>query len=39
MVSSGRWRRVVLQRYPGEMAAALEEAGFTPSPKGMVRYA
>ncbi len=39
MVGSGRWRRLVLQRYPEEMAAALEGVGFIPGPKGLVRYA
>ncbi|HET6964090.1 MAG TPA: DEAD/DEAH box helicase [Acidimicrobiales bacterium] len=39
LVSSGRWRRLVLQRYPEELAGVLEGAGFIPSPKGLVRYA
>jgi ATP-dependent Lhr-like helicase len=39
MVAKGRWRRLVLARYPEEMAPFLAEAGFTPSPKGLVRYA
>jgi ATP-dependent Lhr-like helicase len=39
LVSTGRWRRLVLQRYPEEMAAVLDGAGFIPSPKGLVRYA
>ncbi len=38
-VASGRWRRLVLKRYPDEMGAVLREAGFVPSPKGLVRYA
>jgi ATP-dependent Lhr-like helicase len=38
VVAKGRWRRLVLTRYPEEMAAALAEAGFSPSPKGLVRY-
>ncbi|HET9077864.1 MAG TPA: crosslink repair DNA glycosylase YcaQ family protein, partial [Acidimicrobiales bacterium] len=39
MVAAGRWRRLVLQRYPDEVAGPLEAAGFIPSPKGLVRYA
>jgi ATP-dependent Lhr-like helicase len=39
MLSTGRWRRLVLQRWPEEMAAVLAAAGFIPSPKGLVRYA
>jgi hypothetical protein len=38
-VAAGRWRRLVLQRYPEEMVSVLDAAGFTPSPKGLVRYA
>ena len=37
-VDSGWWRRVMLQRFPEELAAPLKEAGFTPTPKGLVRY-
>jgi ATP-dependent Lhr-like helicase len=39
LVSSGRWRRLVLQRYPEEMVPVLDAAGFIPGPKGLVRYA
>ncbi|HWE55711.1 MAG TPA: DEAD/DEAH box helicase [Acidimicrobiales bacterium] len=39
LVAAGRWRRLVLQRYPEEMGPVLSAAGFTPSPKGLVRYA
>jgi ATP-dependent helicase Lhr and Lhr-like helicase len=39
MVSAGRWRRLALRRYPETMGSALEAAGFTPSPKGLVKYA
>jgi ATP-dependent Lhr-like helicase len=39
LVTSGRWRRLVLQRYPDELGAALRASGFVPSPKGLVRYA
>jgi ATP-dependent Lhr-like helicase len=39
LVADGRWRRLVLQRYPEEMAPMLQAAGFTPSPKGLIRYA
>ena len=39
LVAKGRWRRLVLQRYPEEMAGALDAAGFIPGPKGLVRYA
>lgn len=39
MLGTGRWRRLVLQRYPEEMAGVLEAAGFIPGPKGLVRYA
>ena len=39
LVSSGRWRRLVLERYPEEMTPVLEAAGFIPGPKGLVRYA
>jgi ATP-dependent Lhr-like helicase len=38
LVAKGRWRRLVLQRWPEEMGATLAAAGFTPSPKGLVRY-
>jgi ATP-dependent Lhr-like helicase len=38
LVSSGRWRRMVVERYPSEMVPVLEEAGFVPGPKGLVRY-
>jgi ATP-dependent helicase Lhr and Lhr-like helicase len=39
LVSGGRWRRLVLERYPPELAPVLEAAGFIPGPKGLVRYA
>jgi ATP-dependent Lhr-like helicase len=38
LVAQGRWRRLVLERYPAEMISVLVEAGFTPGPKGLVRY-
>ncbi len=38
LVSGGRWRRMVLQRYPEDMAAVLQDRGFVPGPKGLVRY-
>ncbi len=38
LVSSGRWSRLALQRYPDELAEHLRQAGFTPTPKGLVHY-
>jgi ATP-dependent Lhr-like helicase len=38
LVSSGRWSRLVLERYPPELEAILRAANFTPTPKGLVRY-
>jgi hypothetical protein len=38
LVSAGRWRRLALSRYPDAMGPVLEAAGFTPSPKGLVKY-
>ena len=38
LVAAGRWRRLVLQRSPDEMAAALAAVGFVPGPKGLVLY-
>jgi hypothetical protein len=37
-VRSGRWPRLVVQRYPEELESYLKDAEFVPSPKGMVRY-
>ncbi len=37
-VRSGRWSRLVVERYPEELEPYLKEAEFVPSPKGMVRY-
>ena len=39
LVSSGRFHRLVLQRYPDEMTGLLADAGFVPGPKGLVKYA
>ncbi len=38
LVAGGRIARVALQRFPDELAGALGDAGFTPTPKGLVRY-
>jgi ATP-dependent Lhr-like helicase len=38
MVAGGRWRRLMLQRYPDGMGPILEAAGFIPTPKGLVKY-
>lgn len=38
MVAAGRWRRLVLQRWPEEMTDVLKAAGFVPGPKGLVLY-
>jgi ATP-dependent Lhr-like helicase len=38
MVAAGRWRRLVLQKYPEGMGPVLEAAGFIPSPRGLVKY-
>ena len=39
LVEGGRPRRLSLERYPPELQPALRQAGFVPSPKGLVRYA
>ncbi|HEV3495911.1 MAG TPA: hypothetical protein VHA34_06155, partial [Actinomycetes bacterium] len=39
LVEDGRLRRLALERYDEALAPALRDAGFVPSPKGMVRYA
>jgi ATP-dependent Lhr-like helicase len=38
LVTSGRAGRLSLQRYPDSLEPALRDAGFTPTPKGLVRY-
>jgi ATP-dependent Lhr-like helicase len=38
LVAAGRTSRLALQRYPAELEAHLRAAGFTPTPKGLVRY-
>ena len=38
-VRSGRWSRLVVQRYPEALESYLKDAEFVPSPKGLVRYA
>ena len=37
-VDSGRWGRLILSRWPPELARLLGEAGFVPGPKGLVLY-
>jgi len=39
LVVDGRLRRIALARYPEELTGVLGELGFSPSPKGLVRYA
>jgi ATP-dependent Lhr-like helicase len=39
LVASGRISRLSLQRYPDELTEGLHDAGFVPTPKGLVRYA
>lgn len=39
LVSGGRLARVGVERVDPELADALREAGFVPTPKGLVRYA
>ncbi|MHB8504305.1 MAG: Lhr family helicase, partial [Acidimicrobiales bacterium] len=39
LVVGGRMSRLALQRFPEELAGTLRGAGFTPTPKGLVRYA
>ena len=38
LVSSGRARRLRIERYHDELGPVLRAAGFVPSPKGLVRY-
>jgi ATP-dependent Lhr-like helicase len=38
LVTSGRWSRLALERYPDELEAVLRAGEFTPTPKGLVRY-
>jgi hypothetical protein len=33
-----RGRRLAVGRYPDELGEVLQAAGFTPTPKGLVRY-
>jgi ATP-dependent Lhr-like helicase len=37
-VTEGRWRRLLISRWPDELTLSLEAAGFVPGPKGFVRY-
>ena len=39
LLRSGRLSRLSLERYPEALAEVLREAGFVPTPKGLVRYA
>src|SRR5437879_10628612 len=39
LVAGGRLRRLALERFDDELAPVLRDAGFVPSPRGMVRYA
>jgi ATP-dependent Lhr-like helicase len=39
LVEDGRLRRLALERYDDGLAPVLRDAGFVPSPKGLVRYA
>jgi ATP-dependent Lhr-like helicase len=39
LLHDGRLRRMVLQRYPEQLAEALAAAGFVTTPKGLARYA
>jgi ATP-dependent helicase Lhr and Lhr-like helicase len=39
LVTSGRVRRLGVERYDGALEPVLRAAGFVPSPKGLVRYA
>jgi ATP-dependent Lhr-like helicase len=39
LVEGGRLGRLALQRYPEALEPVLREAGFVPTPKGLVRYA
>jgi hypothetical protein len=39
LVEAGRFRRLALERFDDALADALREAGFVPSPRGLVRYA
>ena len=38
LVSSGRARRLSIERFDDDLEPALRAAGFVPSPKGLVRY-
>jgi ATP-dependent helicase Lhr and Lhr-like helicase len=39
LLETGKLRRLALERYDEALAPVLREAGFVPSPKGLVRYA
>jgi ATP-dependent Lhr-like helicase len=39
LVSDGRFRRLALERFDEALTPVLRDAGFVPSPKGLVRYA
>ncbi len=38
LVTSGRWGRLALQRWPEGLGATLRDAHFTPTPRGLVLY-
>jgi len=38
MVDSGRFKRLVIDKYPEALEEPLRGAGFSPSPKGLTRY-
>ena len=39
LVADGRFRRLALERFDEALTPVLRDAGFVPSPKGLVRYA
>ena len=39
LLKDGRLKRIALERVPDELLALLKESGFTPTPRGLVRYA
>jgi hypothetical protein len=38
LVATGRVRRLAVERFDDELAPVLRDAGFVPSPRGLVRY-
>lgn len=38
LVATGRVRRLAVERFDDELAPFLRDAGFVPSPRGLVRY-